>query len=389
MDKKDVELAIERFLKGERPFSYRRPRWYLITESGMQVPLKYVYAMARGLESLNTHTDEAKKDLSELGYLFAELDGGEQGSINYWWVNHKQTYKAELEGGYIWSPTKNSDDSRNQTYINLTLVKPGDVVISYAYARIKAIGVATSSYEEQIKPEGLGQAGENWSDAGWLVPVEWTVLNHAISPKDHIADISKLLPEKHSPLQSNGNGNQKCYLARISPELGALVLGVATVTDNGIAERLSDLENQVECNEIQHEISVDTNIAPTEREQLVKSRVGQGVFRLHVLKVEKFCRLTRVRDERFLVASHIKPWRLCTNSERLDGHNGLMLAPHVDKLFDRGWITFRDDGTVLVADAAKSVVAAWGVDCETNTGEFTPRQREYLMFHRSNVFKGS
>jgi hypothetical protein len=35
-------------------------------------------------------------------------------------------------------------------------------------------------------------------------------------------------------------------------------------------------------------------------------------------------------DHRFLVASHIKPWRLSDNSERLDGNNSLLLSPHVD-----------------------------------------------------------
>lgn len=46
----------------------------------------------------------------------------------FWWVNHKQTFKAETEGGYIWSPKENQNGARNQTYVNLTLVQPGDLV---------------------------------------------------------------------------------------------------------------------------------------------------------------------------------------------------------------------------------------------------------------------
>ena len=56
--------------------------------------------------------------------------------MSYWWVNHKQTYTSEVEGGYIWSPKENSNGARNQTYINLTLTTPGDIVFSYAAGKI-------------------------------------------------------------------------------------------------------------------------------------------------------------------------------------------------------------------------------------------------------------
>ncbi len=387
MDRKDVELAIERFQNGDRPYSYRRPVWHLVTKSGDYLPAKYIYAMARGLESLETHTDEAKKDLMTLGFKLVELDGRPLNSIRYWWVNHKQTYYAELEGGYIWSPTKNQNGARNQTYINLTLVRPGDVIISYAGAQIRAIGVATSSYKDQVKPDAFGQTGQNWSNAGWLVPVEWSLLSQAVLPKDHIAEIVSLLPQKNSPLQANGNGNQGCYLASISPELGSLVLQLAQAADDAIAEQLQEFADQLKADEAEREIKLSQDVPPTDREQLVRSRIGQGAFRLHVLELEKACRLTGVSDRRFLIASHIKPWKDCSNAERLDGNNGLMLAPHVDKLFDRGWISFQDNGQLLISDAAESVVSAWGLSSEANVGEFTPKQRQYLEYHRLEVFR--
>ncbi|MFE8730531.1 HNH endonuclease, partial [Aeromonas hydrophila] len=79
----------------------------------------------------------------------------------------------------------------------------------------------------------------------------------------------------------------------------------------------------------------------TEKQQLVKSRRGQGIFRANLEKVELACRVTGVTNTALLIASHIKPWSRCANNaERLDGNNGLLLSPHIDKLFDRGWITF-------------------------------------------------
>jgi len=93
--------------------------------------------------------------------------------MKYWWVNHKQTNKEELDGGYIWSPKTNRDNSRNQTYINLTLAQPGDPIVSYADTFIKAVGVVTEAYVEAPKPSEFGANGDNWLNDGWLVKVEW------------------------------------------------------------------------------------------------------------------------------------------------------------------------------------------------------------------------
>lgn len=390
MDRKDFISAIQRFQAGERPFSFREPTWHLVADDGSLVPLKYVYAMALGIDSLDTHTDKAKTTATAAGFsVVARGVAGQLRDIRYWWVNHKQTYRAELEGGYIWSPKENQNGARNQTYINLTLVRSGDVVISYAGAAIRAIGVATGAHQEKPKPEAFGQAGQNWSEIGWFVPVEWSVLSKAVSPKTHLARIVNLLPEKNSPLQRTGNGNQSCYLASISSDLGSLILSLTQASDTEVVDRVKELEDQLKADEIEQVIQEDEALSPTEREQLVRSRVGQGAFRLHVMTFEKACRLTGVTDDRFLIASHIKPWRGCNNSERLDGQNGLMLAPHVDKLFDRGWISFADNGDLLIAaDAPPAVMNSWGFSAGLNVGAFSEKQRAYIQYHREVIFRG-
>ncbi|WP_223513242.1 HNH endonuclease [Pseudomonas sp. GL-B-19] len=311
-----------------------------------------------------------------------------EAAVQYWWVNHKQTYRSEIEGGYVWSPKANSNGARNQTYLNLTLVRPGDIVFSYAGAEIRAVGVVTAEHQEQPKPEEFGLTGGHWSADGWLVPVEWVVLDMPISPKFHLAAIAPLLPPKNSPLQSNGNGNQSCYLASVSVDLGELVLDLARQASPVSIDRIQELEDCSLEDVQQKAIELDQSISPTEREQLTKARVGQGLFRLRVQSIEKTCRLTGIADARFLVASHIKPWKSGDNNERLDGHNGLMLAPHVDKLFDRGWISFEDNGDVLVEQSAKVVTSSWGLSGVTNVGAFTREQQVFLRYHRAHVFKG-
>ncbi|WCD82966.1 HNH endonuclease [Pseudomonas sp. TUM22785] len=159
----------------------------------------------------------------------------------FWWVNHKQTAKVELKEGYIWSPETKKGGVRNQAYTNLKLVRPGDIIVSYA-GGIKAIGVATAHYSNAKKPEGYGPAGESWNDFGLRVPVEWTFLDAPIKPKDHIAEIAPLLPDRYSPLQLSGDGNQGFYLSCISSELGSLILRLAGAQESvvrSIAERAS------------------------------------------------------------------------------------------------------------------------------------------------------
>ncbi|HSI27701.1 MAG TPA: HNH endonuclease signature motif containing protein, partial [Methylophilus sp.] len=127
----------------------------------------------------------------------------------------------------------------------------------------------------------------------------------------------------------------------------------------------------------------------TEKEQLIKARFGQGVFRKRLLELESKCRLTGIMDLQFLIASHIKPWRDCNNAERLDGNNGLLLSPHVDRLFDRGWISFADNGSLLVSnDATRAVMTSWGLGELNNKQNFSDKQKNYLQYHRTHVFKG-
>ena len=86
----------------------------------------------------------------------------------------------------------------------------------------------------------------------------------------------------------------------------------------------------------------------------------------------------------------MKPWRDCSDQEKLHGCNGLLLAPHVDHLFDRGWISFSDTGELLVASTLNTeVLDAWGITAGLNTGAFSPEQLAFVQYHRNNVFRGA
>lgn len=140
--------------------------------------------------------------------------------------------------------------------------------------------------------------------------------------------------------------------------------------------------------QIEKELETDRSIGETERVELIKARRGQGIFRNRVLVTEPYCRLTGVSEQEFLRASHIKPWVDSDNKERLDGNNGLMLSPHVDHLFDRGYISFEQSGRVLVASNIESIMSDWSLPLRIIGSHFSDEQEQFLAWHRANCFLG-
>lgn len=61
------------------------------------------------------------------------------------------------------------------------------------------------------------------------------------------------------------------------------------------------------------------------------------------------CPVTGTTFAPLLRTSRIKPWAACEDgNERLDPFNGIILAAHIDILFDQGWISFESDGHLLL-----------------------------------------
>lgn len=305
----------------------------------------------------------------------------------FWWVNHKQTRELEVRGGYLWSPYRNTNGAFNQTYENMKLVRPGDIVFSYANGRVGAIGRVTEAASPSPKPIEFGGLGAYWASEGWLVEVNFVPAQRPISPRQAITTIGPMLPARHSPLQKNGNGNQGCYLASISDALGHVLMAMLETPSvrEADAPAVYAVEREPSSTVLEdiRRIQVDASIPETQRLQLAKARIGQGYFRKQVILLDGACRVTGVTDPRLLIASHIKPWREATNGERLSGHNGLLLSPHVDALFDEQWITFEDDGQMRVQPAlARDVLDRWAIDPDKRVDRFRPEQAAYLARHR-------
>lgn len=321
--------------------------------------------------------------------------------MRYWWVNQNQTFAHEIAGGYLWSPRRKANGSRNPFYESMREVSPGDLILSFSDTFIAAIGIARSHCYECPKPAEFGATGAYWEQVGWKVDVYFRVLSNKIKPAKHMSDLAKLLPEKYSPLQQTGRGNQNIYLTEMPSNLmHALVSLIGReALDLMSGMHISETEGEYEArpaigileweDHIQQELGADLKLQQTEKQALVMARRGQGKFKDNVGHFERRCRITHVEKAEHLRASHIKPWRDSDNCERLDGENGLLLTPSIDHLFDRGFISFEDSGLLLISPVAhKPSLEKMGVSTGSslNVGSFTTEQKKNLDFHRNYVF---
>ena len=155
---------------------------------------------------------------------------------DYWWVNQNQTYESEIKG-YMWSPKRQRNGSRLEFYENMTKVKVGDAVFSYAGGHIKAIGVVEVRAVTKDRPK---EFGDQWDKDGWFVKVNWHVLTNPFRPKYYIEELRASLPKRYSPLTDAGDGKQ-VYLCHAGHSLGAELLRIALDNNPELLIELQDL----------------------------------------------------------------------------------------------------------------------------------------------------
>jgi predicted restriction endonuclease len=130
-------------------------------------------------------------------------------------------------------------------------------------------------------------------------------------------------------------------------------------------------------------------ISATEKEAVIQARIGQGQYRRNLLgKYERRCIVTGVDNEKLLMASHIKPWSVSSNQERIDCENGLLLSANMDKLFDCGLISFSKKGRLLVSkllgkENERRLNLSGTIDVDLKASS---RLLNYLDYHRDVIF---
>ncbi len=85
------------------------------------------------------------------------------------------------------------------------------------------------------------------------------------------------------------------------------------------------------------------------RDQLIKARVNQRLFRQRVLSAyDNTCCITGIKQSELLIASHIRPWKI-DESNRLNPSNGIAINALHDRAFENGLLTITPDYVVKVS----------------------------------------
>ena len=133
----------------------------------------------------------------------------------------------------------------------------------------------------------------------------------------------------------------------------------------------------------------NTKDVEKERETKTFTRIGQGKYREDLKRLWNYsCSVTGCRIDEVLIASHIKPWRDCTeNNEWLNPYNGLLLVPNLDSLFDKGYISFSDDGVIMISNKiGASEYKSLGINTKMRLRFVLEEHKAFLQYHRENIF---
>lgn len=139
--------------------------------------------------------------------------------------------------------------------------------------------------------------------------------------------------------------------------------------------------------DLKNNISSFEHLAETEKKAIIDSRIGQGKFRSQLIDKWNCCSVTSCGQIDLLIASHIKPWVLSNNSERLDVNNGLLLLSNLDSVFDKGYITFNENGKIVFSSKlSPEAVVALNINDKMMISNINKTLLGFLEYHRRNVF---
>lgn len=147
------------------------------------------------------------------------------------------------------------------------------------------------------------------------------------------------------------------------------------------------IDRMITDDNIVEEVRQTYGLSQTEKEAIIKSRRGQGVYRTNVLNLWKTCSVTGFSKNNILIASHIKPWKFSSNEERLSPYNSLLLIPTIDKLFDKGFVGFSERGKIMLSSRIES--SDWkkvGLNKSTKLRDVPSEVKPFLGYHSEYVF---
>ena len=122
-------------------------------------------------------------------------------------------------------------------------------------------------------------------------------------------------------------------------------------------------------------------------EYIVKGRVGQQRFRKDLIDYYGCCQLCGIKKHEILVASHSKPFEKCNNKEAVNFYNWLLFCRNDDKLYNDGYISFDNDGNLLISCEMDDIDIQQFNLKNVKKLELEPEHKEFIKWHRNNIFR--
>jgi hypothetical protein len=142
------------------------------------------------------------------------------------------------------------------------------------------------------------------------------------------------------------------------------------------------IDRAVTTESLVEDIRANYGLTVTEKEAIIKSRRGQGIYRTNSIKLWKTCSITGFTKTDVLIASHVKPWKVSDNIERIDPFNSLLLVPTLDKLFDKGYIGFETNGKILISKRISNLdLRRVGISPDLRLRQVPLDTKNYLQYH--------
>lgn len=168
------------------------------------------------------------------------------------------------------------------------------------------------------------------------------------------------------------------------PKVSKLIFVKLEKLSNG--ERYIYIKPIFYLNKSINDFELEEEISKEDIVKLGKGRKHQVKFRNELLKIMPSCIITDVAEDRILQACHIKPFKLCEKDEEYDVHNGLIMTPTYHALFDLGFISFKNDGEILISPFISNLNQERLNLKKGRKYRLNKNSEKYLEFHRENRF---
>ncbi|MEX2940298.1 HNH endonuclease [Serratia fonticola] len=291
--------------------------------------------------------------------------------MSFFWVNIGGSYKEVKEQNFLWAPqygmNKNGKKFSNASWETVKDVKAGDVIFCNKDREI--VYVATATADAEPAPRPLSRSFDKWEREGTRVDVELTVLDQPID----VSPFSEIFIAKYNKMSDpnvfaeNGSCTQT-YMCEI-PEVAAKMIA-SLIRDNVSIDFNNETANVKE-------------VTGSTKETIIQARVGHGPYRDKLFKMwGGKCAVTGIAVESILTASHIVSWSISNDKEKVDPYNGFPLIPNLDKLFDRGMISFMDNGNLKCRDGLESLLDDLNIPQNSKINGLFEENKKYLKRHR-------